>query len=97
MNSKIFRLLIIFKENKDQPKGETDEKWCLVGFFSSFMAFSILGMPLLLLAGQLEQVPKLSFAWFALLIGMAAWPISCLFTLKWILRFSHNFGLIEAA
>lgn len=82
-----------FKRNKDYPQTELEQKWNFVGFFSAFLLCFILAMPLLIMSGQLRNVTELSTNWFGLIIGMIAWPTSVLFTLKWWIQLSHNFGL----
>jgi hypothetical protein len=82
-----------FKEYLDYPKNETEEKWQLVGFFQAFLVFFIIGMPLLLLSGQIRNVTELSTYWFVLMAVMVGWPLSCLVWLKYLIRLSHNFGV----
>lgn len=98
MNDKTLKLLNIFKAlfktSKDQPQNDNEEKWYFVGFFSAFITFFVLGMPLIALSGQLRNVAESSLAWFAIMIGMIVWPLFWLFMLKKLLQFSHNFGLL---
>ena len=98
IKDKLSKLLIIFKENTDQPKDDANEKWYFVGFFSAIMVFFIVFMPMLFLSGQLKQVTDLSFAWFTLLLSMVAWPLFLGFLAsKYLFNFSLNFGLMMYA
>ncbi|MGD0071360.1 MAG: hypothetical protein ABSB71_07790 [Candidatus Bathyarchaeia archaeon] len=83
-----------FKRSKDYPQTELEEKWNFVGLFSAFMAFFILTMPLLFVLGQVRNVPEASLAWFGIMTFSIVWLLFYLFTLRWWLQLSHNFGLM---
>ena len=83
----------LFRKNKDHPQPGTEEKWYVVGFFSALLLSFILVMPIFVLTGEIRDVVELSTSWFILMIALIVWVGSWLFTKKWWLNLSHNFGL----
>jgi hypothetical protein len=85
----------LFKKNIDQPAPKTnEEKFYVIGFFTSFIWVMLFAFPILILSSFMRQyaIDDLPLT-LTFLAAMLSWSVFNLVFLKKILDFCHNISL----